>query len=154
MAFETRGEHRAGARGQPGPARGAAGWAIARPRPQRRVCGMSPRRAAFTPEKVSVSSLFPHCERERAPCTRGGRRPHVLVAARETSFCKYHLSGEYGFRNANRAEVSKRFSGGEAPRAAEQRGVGAWGALSSAICCGLRRREGRPEGSGWTGNLG
>lgn len=98
--------------------------------------------------------LFPHCERERAPCTRGGRRPHVLVAARGTSFCKYHLSGEYGFRNANRAEVSKRFSGGEAPRAAEQRGVGAWGALSSAICCGLRRREGRPEGSGWTGNLG
>lgn len=108
----------------------------------------SPRRRSPSP------SLFPHCERERAPCTRGGRRPHVLVAARGTSFCKYHLSGEYGFRNANRAEVSKRFSGGEAPRAAEQRGVGAWGALSSAICCGLRRREGRPEGSGWTGNLG
>lgn len=74
MAFETRGEHRAGARGQPGPARGAAGWAIARPRPQRRVCGMSPRRAAFAPEKVSVSvcSLTASGSAPRAHAVGGG----------------------------------------------------------------------------------
>lgn len=74
MAFETRREHRAGARGQPGPAREAAGWAIARPRPERRVCGMSPRRAAFTPEKVSVSVSV--------PSLRAGARPvHTRWAA-------------------------------------------------------------------------
>lgn len=147
VTLETRREHLVGAQGQPGLGLRGRGLRF-REAGAGTACVASHLADQHSPpEKVSVSvSTYSFRAGARLVHTWGVAATSVLVAAaRGTSFRKYPPRGEHGFRNANRASVSKRFSGGEPPRAAEQRGAGAGG--RSVLGDPVRvRAEGGPAG--------